>query len=362
VLESYLRVHLEDFDSLNGLQQFKGGQSNPTFLLETSKKNFVLRKKPPGELLESAHQIEREYQIMKALQDSEVPVPKMHLLCTDTAVVGTSFYVMDWIEGRIFRDPKLPSVAREERSAIYRALSETLARLHMVDWQKLGLDYFGKRENFLRRQIKRWSSQYEAAKPKDHSSSSEITSDPSMDLLSQWLYENIPPEDASGENASIVHGDYRLENLIFHPSKPEVLAVIDWELSTLGDRLSDLGYCCIPYHLPSSIDELPGLQGIDFTATGIPSEEHFLQHYFDSCRVALPGQSGLGSSALSSTVSGGMSNNSYYVAFSLFRLAAIAQGIRKRAAQGIASSAKAERVGKLADLFARTGWQIANAQ
>ena len=336
-LEEYLKKHLPNFKSLLSISQFEGGQSNPTYLIESEEQRFVLRKKPPGELLASAHQVEREYRIMSALHKAEFPVPEVYLLCDDTSVIGTSFFVMNYVQGRVFRDPKLPQLSASERTAVYETLCDTAARLHALDWNALGLADFGKQQSYVARQISRWSIGYEATK------SVEI---PSMDKLMNWLSEHIPDGDNEGTDITIAHGDFRLENMIFHPTEVKILAVIDWELSTLGHPLGDLGYCDIPYHLPSNLDGLPGLSGLDLSQLGIPTEEQFVARYAE--------QNNNDKARDSKTYK-------FFVAFSLFRLASIAQGIKRRAAQGIASSEKAEKVGALAKLFADTGWRIAQS-
>jgi aminoglycoside phosphotransferase (APT) family kinase protein len=331
-LTQYLTAHLPGFIGPIEVSQFEGGQSNPTFIINSAKKRYVLRKKPPGQLLPSAHQVEREYRIMKALKATDVAVPDVHLLCLETDVIGTSFFVMDYLPGRIFRDPRLPGLEPGQRKSIYDAMNETLARLHRVNWQDLGLADFGKKEAFIGRQIIRWSKQYEAAK---------IDTIEAMDELMVWLPMNIPGGDEGGEETTIVHGDYRLENIVFDPDKSEVLGVLDWELSTLGNPLADLGYNCALYHLPADIGGLPGLAGADLQELGLPEEDQYVQAY---CRR---------------TGRDTMPNHKFFVVFSLFRLAAIAQGVMSRAKQGIASSAQAERVGLMAKLLADTAWGLA---
>jgi aminoglycoside phosphotransferase (APT) family kinase protein len=330
-LEHYLTANLTGFDGPLAVRQFEGGQSNPTFIIDTAKKRYVLRKKPPGQLLPSAHQIEREYRIMKALKATNVAVPEVHLLCLEPEIIGTSFFVMDYLPGRIFRDPRLPGVDPSERRALYDAMNEMLAKLHSVNWQDLGLADFGKKEAYIARQITRWSKQYEATK---------IDNIPAMDELMKWLPQNIPPGDETGAETTIVHGDYRLENIAFHPDKPEVLGILDWELSTLGNPLADVGYNCVLYHLPSNIGGLPGLAGVNLQELGLPTEKEYVQAY---CRR---------------TARNTTPNHSFFVIFSLFRLASIAQGVMSRAKQGTASSAQAERVGSMAKLLADSAWHL----
>ncbi len=235
-LEVYLKQQLPGFCGPMTATKFSGGQSNPTFLLETPDRRYVLRKKPGGELLPSAHQIEREFRVMHALQRTEVPVPAMLLLCDDPSIVGTPFYVMDFLDGRIFRDAALPGMPPQERAALYGAMNRTLAALHCVDWRSAGLSDFGKPADYLRRQVARWSRQYESSKTHPIEA---------MDKLMAWLPARVPAEAADGSDTTIVHGDFRIENMVFHPTQPQVIGVLDWELSTLGHPLSDLGYNCM---------------------------------------------------------------------------------------------------------------------
>lgn len=328
-LRRYLQhIGLEGVADTFEIKQFQGGQSNPTFLITAGTHRYVLRKKPPGKLLPSAHQIEREYQVISALRDTGVPVAPARHLCEDPSIIGTPFYVMDYVEGRIFPHPALKDIAREQRHAIYREMAETLAKLHAVDWKAVGLEGFGRPDHYVERQIKRWSQQYEASKTSDI---------PAMEQLIRWLPEHAPSKDET----SIVHGDYRLGNLIYHPSEPKILAILDWELSTLGHPLSDLAYCCLMYHLPADTPALKGLVGMDITALGIPDEAEFLSFYCaQSGRTDIP-------------------DWDFFLAFSLFRLAAILQGIYARALQGNASSADAHEVGARAGILAEIGWKIA---
>ena len=324
-LAAYLANHLSGFDGDMSVRQFKAGQSNPTFLLEAPGKRYVLRKKPPGKLLPSAHMIEREYQVMAALGETDVPVPRMRLLCEDPEVIGTSFYVMDHVAGRVFQDPRLPPLAPDERRAIYRSMATTLAALHAVDWQAVGLADYGKPSDYIARQIRLWTRQYEAAKTGDILE---------MDELIAWLPENIPSESET----TIAHGDYRLGNLILHPTEPRVIAILDWELSTLGHPLSDLAYCCLPYYQSSTSPILPGLSDADLTTLGIPDEAGFIATYFEA-RDLEPTR-----------------HWPFYVAFSFFRLTSIVQGVYARALQGNASAPNAIEYGERAVAFAQLGW------
>ncbi len=328
-LARYLRQHLPNLGNDLLVRQFQGGQSNPTYLLESAGRRYVLRKKPPGKVLPSAHMVEREYKVIRALAEhSRVPVPTVHLLCEDESIIGTAFYVMDHVEGRIFGHPALDELSVAERQPIHLAAIDTLAALHQVDVEAVGLGDFGKAQGYFARQVKRWSGQYQASRSGDT---------PAMESLMQWLPEHLPQRD----ECAIAHGDYRLGNLIFAPGEARVAAILDWELSTVGHPLADLAYFCLPYHLPAGVDGLRGLVGIDLQAQGIPSEQQVLARY---CQ-----QSGRDA----------IDNWHVFVAFSLFRLAAILQGVYARALQGNASNADALQVGQRAGLLADAGWRIA---
>lgn len=330
-LARYLRHHLPEMGDELSIRQFQGGQSNPTYLLESAGRRYVLRKKPPGKVLPSAHMVEREYRVIQALSEhSSVPVPSVHLLCEDESAIGTAFYVMDHIDGRIFSHPALEELSAAERQPIHLAAIDTLAALHQVDVEAVGLSDFGKAQGFFARQVKRWSGQYQASRSGDM---------PAMERLMHWLPEQVPQHD----ECAIAHGDYRLGNLIFAPAEARVAAILDWELSTVGHPLADLAYFCLPYHLPAGVEGLRGLIGIDLKAQGIPSEQELLARY---CQ-----QSGRA----------GIDDWHVFVAFSLFRLAAILQGVYARALQGNASNADALQVGQRAGLLADAGWRIAQA-
>ncbi len=333
-LAAYLSGRLADAGAGLTVRQFHGGQSNPTFLLTTGGgARYVLRKKPPGRLLPKAHQVEREYRVMAALAGTAVPVPRMRLLCEDAAVIGTPFYVMDYVPGRIEADPAAPALAPAERRASRLAMTTTLADLHAVDWRAVGLAGFGRPEGYLARQVDRWAQQYAASRTG--------TENPAMDWLARWLPDNLPPAPAGAEPATLVHGDFRPGNLILHPQRPEVVAVLDWELSTLGHPLADLAYFCLPYHLPAGVPGVRGLVGHDLAALDLPDEAEILAAY----------------AARSGRAPG--AEWPFYLAFSLFRLAAILQGVAARAAQGNAASADAKEVGGRAGLLAETGRALA---
>ena len=327
-LARYLRDYLPAMDDLSVLQ-FQGGQSNPTYLLETAGRRYVLRKKPPGKVLPSAHMVEREYRVIRALAEhTALPVPQTHVLCEDDGIIGTPFYVMDYISGRVLTHPALQEVEKAGRRDIHMAAIATLAELHQVDPDAVGLGDYGKPKGYVARQVKRWSGQYQASRTGDM---------PAMERLMTWLPEHMPARDES----AIAHGDYRLGNLIFAPDEPRVAAILDWELSTLGHPLADLAYCCLPYHLPADMEGMRGLIGTDLQAQGIPSEAEVLERY---CRRT--GRQEIGDWHV-------------FLAFSLFRLAAILQGVYARALQGNASNANELEVGQRAGILAETGWQIA---
>jgi aminoglycoside phosphotransferase (APT) family kinase protein len=324
-LVRYLAAHVDGFSGPVTFAQFEGGQSNPTFRLEAGGRRYVLRKQPPGELLPSAHQVDREYRVMKALEHTSVPVPKMVALCEDAAVIGTKFYVMEWVDGRVFVETRLPALTPPERRAIYLDLARVLAELHKVDPAAVGLESFGRPGNYYERQIGRWSKQYLASKTE------EIEA---MDKLMAWLPDNIPEQ----RKTVIVHGDYRLGNTLIHPTEPRIVAVLDWELSTLGDGLADLGYLCQDYHGEAYNDV--GLAGADLDALGIPSEAEVVAEY---CRHA-----GIDH----------IDNWPFYLIYNMFRSAAIIQGVYKRGLDGNASSEKALEYKDAARLRSERAWQL----
>ncbi|MCB9526072.1 MAG: phosphotransferase [Myxococcales bacterium] len=305
--------------------QFKGGQSNPTYWLSDGAQAYVLRKKPPGKLLSKAHLVEREFQVMQSLRDTPVPTAQMYALCEDAAVIGTPFFVMEYVAGRTFWNVQLPKLAPEARAAVYGELVRVLAAIHAVDLPATGLADYGRPTAYVARQIARWTRQYQA------SQTAEVAP---MERLIEWLPAHVPADEA----ATLVHGDYRLDNLVFHPTEPRVLAVLDWELSTLGHPLCDLAYVCMLYDLV--LPKIGGLAGVDFAATQIPTEADFVAEY---CRL---------------TGRDGAPNLPYYKAFSLFRLAAIAQGVYKRSIDGNASSADAAMLGAAVPLLAKMACKL----
>jgi aminoglycoside phosphotransferase (APT) family kinase protein len=328
-LEPYLAQAIPGFRPPVALKQFEGGQSNPTyFLRDATGAAYVLRKKPAGDLLPSAHLIEREHRVMTALRGTGVPVPTTRLLAEDASIVGTPFFVMDYVEGRIFRDPALPEVPPDERAGLYDAMNDAIARVHGVDLAATGLTDYGKAANYLARQVTRWTQQYVASRARPIEA---------MDWLSDWLSRHVPAESAP----TLTHGDYRLDNLVFHPTEPRVVAVLDWELSTLGNPLADFAYGCLAYYLPSNKGPLRGLAGKDLAELGIPSLPDFIAAY-----TRRTGRSEI-------------RDWGFYVAFGLFRVASIVEGVRARAAKGTGSSASGAELGTMTDLLAETGRRVA---
>jgi aminoglycoside phosphotransferase (APT) family kinase protein len=318
-LAGYLKARLPGLGGTMTVEPIAGGQSNPTFRLRFAERDLILRKQPAGELLPSAHAVDREFRVQEALAGSGVPVPRMEHFCDDRAVIGTLFYVMEALDGRVLRDPALPGLAPSERAAIYDSMNEVLARLHRLDWQALGLEGFGRPGNYFARQINRWTRQWYASKTR------EI---PEIERLIAWLPEHVPADDET----TIVHGDYRLGNLMLHPQEPRVIALLDWELSTLGHPLADLAYNCVLYH--AAAEKYGGVMGLDLEALGIPSEREYVLSY---CRrTGRP--DGI---------------TPFHLAFSMFRFAVIFEGIAARARAGIAAAADAEEVGKLSIVYAR---------
>ncbi|MGH6617322.1 phosphotransferase [Sphingomonas sp.] len=325
-LSAYLEAHLDGYAGPLSIQQFAGGQSNPTFLLETPGRNYVLRKKPGGTLLPGAHAIEREFYILAALGNTDVPVPEALLLCEDPAILGTPFYLMEHVVGRVARHASLPDSDPADRTAIYDAMNATAAVLHGIDWSAAGLSGFGKHGDYIARQIRLWSRQYEASKTHDI---------PEMDRLIAWLPENIP----TGDETTIAHGDFRLENLVLHPTDNRVIAILDWELATLGHPLSDIAFNCMVYHVAPDFPGLRGIAGLDLTALGIPSEQEYLAAY---CRRT-------GRERIDAW--------DFYLAFAMFRSAAILQGVYARALQNNAANPDALTVGQAAGPLARIAWR-----
>jgi aminoglycoside phosphotransferase (APT) family kinase protein len=322
-LEKFLGFKIEN------IEQFKGGQSNPTYRLAAAGgKKYVLRRKPPGKLLPSAHAVDREYRVIKALHKAAFPVARPHVLCEDESVIGTVFYVMDFVDGRVLWDPALPGMTREQRAAIWEEQNRVIALLHSLDYRSIGLEDFGKPGNYIGRQVERWSKQYRA---------SETQRIEAMDKLIGWLPKNIPPEAGT----TVVHGDFRLDNTIFHPTEPRILAVLDWELSTLGDPLADFAYHCMSWHIPP--DKFRGIAGLDLAQLGIPGEREYVSMY---CKRT-------------SRKSIDQAHWDFYLAYNLFRIAAICQGIAKRVLEGTAASDFAAEAATKTVPLAELGWQQA---
>jgi aminoglycoside phosphotransferase (APT) family kinase protein len=324
-LAAYLSGRIPAFTS-SQVQQFKGGQSNPTYLIEAGGRRYVLRRKPPGKLLPSAHAVEREYRVMTALAATDVPVPRTWCLCEDPDVIGTAFFVMDHVDGHVYWDPTLPGLTADKRRALWLEINRVIAALHRVDYRAVGLEDYGRPGNYIQRQIERWTRQYRA---------SETERIEAMDNLIEWLPQNIPP----GEETTIVHGDYRIDNLIFDQKAPRALAVLDWELSTLGHPLADFAYHLMAWRL--SPGQFRGMHGADLAALGIPDEAQYIAWYCERT-----GRESVG-------------NVDFYLAYNMFRLAAILQGIAKRAIDGTASNARAVETGKRARPTAEAGWALA---
>ncbi len=330
-LSGWLREHVPGFVGPLAVELFKGGQSNPTYRLSTPGAAYVMRAKPGpvAKLLPSAHAIEREYRVLAALAGTGIPVARVHALCEDESVIGRAFYIMECVEGRVLWEQSLPGLSNAERGAIYDEMNRVIAALHRLDHEAVGLGDFGKPGNYFARQIGRWSRQYQA---------SQTEPIDAMNRLIEWLPQHVP----AGDETSIVHGDFRLDNLIFDREQPRIRAILDWELSTLGHPLADFSYHCMAWHIAPG--QFRGIAGLDHAALGIPSERQYVQAY---CRRTGrdPAQT--------------LANWDFYLAYNMFRLAAILQGIMKRALEGTASSAQAIEAGRRARPLAEMGWAIA---
>jgi aminoglycoside phosphotransferase (APT) family kinase protein len=320
-LHEWLCVHVDAYAGPLQVEQFKGGQSNPTYKLVTPGRCYVLRRKPPGRLLPGAHAVDREYRVISALHAQGFPVARTYALCLDEAVIGTAFYVMEMVEGRIFWDPAFAEVPRDDRPAYFDAMNATMAQLHLIDAEAAGLGDYGKPGNYFARQIARWSQQYQG--------DAEAGRVAAMDRLVEWLPRNIPPDEPQPR---IIHGDFRCDNMVFHPSEPKVLAVLDWELSTLGHPLADFSYHLMMYRMPDALGES------DLAALNIPSEADYVAAY---CRR---------------TGREGIAHLDFYMAFNLFRLAGIVHGIKGRIARGTAASAHAAEMAKRLEPLADLAW------
>ena len=328
-LRDYMQQHIGPITGALTVSQFKGGQSNPTFKIDTDTGSFVLRTKPgpAAKLLKSAHAIDREFRVMDALNKAGFPTARQYALCTDEQVIGRAFYLMEFVAGRVLWDQSLPGMSKAERAAIYDEMNRVIARLHTTDYAAIGLADYGKPGNYFGRQIDRWTKQYKA---------SETEKIEAMDQLIDWLPQHIPP----GEETSIVHGDYRLDNMIFHPTEPRILALLDWELSTLGHPLADFSYHCMSWHIPPG--QFRGIGGLDHQALGIPSEHDYIARYCERTGKTIRQQ-----------------DFTFYLAYNMFRMAGILQGIMKRYVDGTAASQQALRAGQSARPMAEMGWAYA---
>ena len=331
-LQQYMQTHVEGFSGELEISQFKGGQSNPTFKLSAGGKHYVLRTKPgpAAKLLPSAHAIDREFRVMDALNKAGFPTARQYALCTDEALIGRAFYIMEFIDGRVLWDQSLPGMSPTERAAYYAEMNRVIALLHTIDYAAIGLESYGKPGNYFGRQIDRWSKQYKA---------SETETIDAMDQLIEWLPKNIP----EGDETSIVHGDYRLDNMMFHPTEPKILAVLDWELSTLGHPLADFSYHLMSWHIPEG--QFRGIGGLDHKALGIPTEAEYIASYCSRTGRTLRPE-----------------DIKFYLAYNMFRMAGILQGIMKRYVDGTASSAQALKSGQAARPMAEMGWSYASGK
>ena len=330
-LQEYLQQHVDGFRGQLTAEQFKGGQSNPTFKITAGGQHYVLRTKPgpAAKLLPSAHAIDREYRVMDALSKAGFPAARQYTLCTDESVIGRAFYLMEYIDGRVLWDQALPGMTPAERSAHYDEMNRVIAQLHTIDYAAIGLAEYGKPGNYFGRQIDRWTRQYKA---------SETENIEAMDALIDWLPKHIPP----GEETSIVHGDFRLDNMMFHPTEPRILAILDWELSTLGHPLADFSYHCMSWHIAPGA--FRGIGGLDLPSLGIPTEAEYIATYCKRTGKTIRPE-----------------DFNFYLAYNMFRMAGILQGIMKRYVDGTASSAQALKSGKSARAMAEMGWRYASA-
>ncbi|MFC6635168.1 phosphotransferase family protein [Microbulbifer taiwanensis] len=321
-LEKYLAAHIEGFRGPLKVDKFSGGQSNPTFKLQAASGTYVLRRQPPGKLLKSAHAVDREFRVMRALADTDVPVPRVLHLCEDRDLIGSMFYVMEYCDGRIFWDAALPELDNSQRGALYEEMNRVLAALHSIDPKAVGLTDYGKPGNYFERQFERWRGQYRA---------SELNPIAAMDKLIDWLADALPEDDG---RVALVHGDYRLDNIMFHPQESRAIALLDWELSTLGHPFADLAYQCMQLRMPAGAGNISGLMGVDRGALGIPSEREYVARYCERMGIER------------------IDHWPFHLAFSFFRLGAIVQGVAKRAQDGNASSKSAAKLGAFVEPLA----------
>lgn len=325
-LSNWMQANVEGFSGTPALSKFEGGQSNPTFRVSSESGEYVLRRKPAGPVLSSAHAVDREFKVLTAMRTAGIPVPKVYALCTDESVIGSMFYIMDFVPGRVFWDPRLPDLTKTERAGIFDSMNETIARIHRLDPDEIGLEDFGRKEDYLKRQISRWTRQYEAAR---------IGENENMERLIEWLPKHLPDEHP----ARVVHGDYRLDNVLIHPTEPRVIAVLDWELSTIGNPIADFAYHLMTWRFAP--DLFRGLAGTDFASTGIPDETEYAQKYLQRVGLKAP------------------DNWEFYLVLSMFRIASILQGIAKRAVEGTAADERAKEVGAQAGPISEVAWRLA---
>ena len=331
-LSDYMHKHVAGFSGDLQIQQFKGGQSNPTFMLNAGSQRYVLRTKPApaAKLLPSAHAIEREFRVMDALSKAGFPAAHQYALCENEEVIGRAFYIMEFMDGRVLWDQSMPDMSNAERAAHYDEMNRVIAQLHTIDYKAIGLETYGKPGNYFGRQIDRWTRQYKA---------SETEHIPAMEHLIEWLPQHIP----AGEQTTIVHGDYRLDNMIFHPTEPRILAVLDWELSTLGHPLADFSYHCMSWHIVPGL--FRGIAGLNLKSLGIPTEEDYLAKYSERTGIAIHKE-----------------DFRFYLAYNMFRMAGILQGIMKRYQDGTAASEQALKNGQAARPMAEMGWEFASGK
>lgn len=328
-LTTYLELNIDGFKGPMTLDKFPGGQSNPTYKVSAKSGAYVLRRQPPGKLLKSAHAVDREYKVLNALKDSDVPVAKVYHLCEDVSIIGSMFYVMEYCDGTVYWSASLAEIeTNERRTDIYNEMNKALVALHSVDVDAVGLSDYGKAGNYFERQLGRWTSQYRVT---------ELKKIDAMDELSQWLVNNLPDDDG---RICLVHGDFRLDNMMFAKDKAEVIAILDWELSTLGHPYSDLAYQCMQLRMPSGMGSIDGLKDVDRASLGIPSEEEYVALYCQRMGIEK------------------IAHWTFYLAFSFFRLAAIVQGVAKRATQGNASNENANKVGAFVEPLAQMALQV----
>lgn len=328
-LADYLQTRIDGFSGPLTAEKFSGGQSNPTFRITAGSGIYVLRKQPPGTLLKSAHAVDREYRVMKALKNTKVPVPQMHHLCEDTEILGTKFFIMEFKDGRTFWDSAVPEVSKDDRIKIYDQVNQVLSDLHSTDVNSIGLAEYGRPGNYYARQLKRWTEQYKA---------SEFETIDDMEWMIHWLHEHLPEDDG---RVSLVHGDFRLDNLMFELNQPEVAAVLDWELSTLGHPFADLANHCMQQRMPAEVGDMSGLANADLKALGVPTEQEFVARYCERSNID------------------NIDHWDFYLSFSVYRLAAILQGVAKRGREGNASSERALKVHEFVAPLAKMAKQIA---